>query len=121
MQLMIMIFQTLGFIEMSYRYMRVIVFFDLASVTLDDKREYRKFRKHLLKTGFVMMQESVYSKIALNTTAANAIIENLNKNKPDFGNIQVMIITEKQYGRIIYLLGDHESEIIDNDERYIEL
>jgi len=116
-----MIFQILGFIEMSYRYMRVIVLFDLASVTLDDKREYRKFRKYLLVTGFVMMQESVYSKIALNGTAANAIIEGLEKNKPEIGNVQVMTITEKQYGRIIYLLGEHESEIIDNDERYIEL
>ena len=50
--------------------MRVIVFFDLPTESLDDRREYRKFRKFLVKKGFLMMQESVYSKIALNQTAA---------------------------------------------------
>lgn len=40
---------------MSYRYMRVIVFFDLPSVTIVDKKEYLKFRKLLIKEGFIMM------------------------------------------------------------------
>ena len=44
---------------MSYRFMRIIVFFDLPTETLEDKREYRKFRKMLIENGFVMMQESV--------------------------------------------------------------
>ena len=30
---------------MSYRFMRVIVFFDLPTISLEDKREYRNFRK----------------------------------------------------------------------------
>ena len=59
---------------MSYRFMRVIVFFDLPTLTLEDKKEYRNFRKFLLKRGFAMMQESVYSKLALNTTVANGIV-----------------------------------------------
>jgi len=33
---------------MSYRFMRVIVFFDLPTLTLEDKKEYRNFRKFLL-------------------------------------------------------------------------
>ena len=39
--------------------MRVIVFFDLPTLTLEDKKEYRNFRKFLLKRGFAMMQEQV--------------------------------------------------------------
>ena len=34
---------------MSYRYMRVIIFFDLPVDTLEHKRAYRKFRKFLCK------------------------------------------------------------------------
>ena len=34
---------------MSYRYMRVIVMFDLPTITANDGREYRKFRKFLIK------------------------------------------------------------------------
>ena len=34
---------------MNYRYMRVIVFFDLPTETAEDKKEYRDFRKFLIK------------------------------------------------------------------------
>lgn len=48
---------------MSYRFMRIIVMFDLPVVTSAERQEYTKFRKFLLKSGFIMMQESVYTKI----------------------------------------------------------
>ena len=47
---------------MSYRYMRMIIFFDLPSVTYADQKEYNKFHKFLIKNGYIMMQESVYTK-----------------------------------------------------------
>ena len=34
---------------MSYRYMRIIVFFDLPSVTYVDQKEYNKFHKFFNK------------------------------------------------------------------------
>ena len=56
---------------MSYRFMRVLVLFDLPVLTGDQRREYARFRKFLLKSGFLMLQESVYCKLALNTTVVN--------------------------------------------------
>ena len=53
---------------MSYRYMRVIVMFDLPVLSSSQIREYNKFRKFLIKSGFLMMQESIYCKLALNAT-----------------------------------------------------
>ena len=53
--------------------MRLIVFFDLPVVTSAERREYARFRKFLVRNGFVMMQESVYSKIILNNTAGDAL------------------------------------------------
>ena len=43
-----------------YRIMWVLVFFDLPTETIRDKREYAKFRKHLQKDGFSMFQFSMY-------------------------------------------------------------
>lgn len=43
---------------MSYRFMRVLVLFDLPVLTGDQRREYARFRKFLLKSGFLMLQES---------------------------------------------------------------
>lgn len=42
--------------------MRVIVMFDLPVLTAQERRDYTRFRKHLLKNGFLMMQESIYCK-----------------------------------------------------------
>lgn len=106
---------------MSYRFMRVIVFFDLPTETLEDKREYRIFRKFLIKRGFIMVQESVYSKIALNTTAAKAISDAVKANKPKKGLVQMLIITEKQYSKMEYIVGDYQTTIIESDERTIFL
>ena len=57
---------------MSYRFMRMLIFFDLPVETPQQKREYTKFRKYLIKSGFMMMQESVYCKIVLNQTVLSS-------------------------------------------------
>jgi len=106
---------------MNYRFMRIIVFFDLPVIEINDRREYTRFRKHLIKMGFIMMQESVYSKLALNTTAANAIIENIKKARPDKGIVQMITITEKQYSKMQFLVGEAQCDVVDTDERFIQL
>ncbi len=68
-----------------------------------------------------MLQESVYTKIAQNTTMADAIIENVKKNKPPEGLVQVLKVTEKQYGKMEYIVGSSESEILNTDERLVVL
>lgn len=106
---------------MSYRYMRVIVMFDLPVVTALERKEYTRFRKYLLKSGFLMMQESIYCKLAQNSTAADAIVENIRKNKPVSGLVQAMKITEKQFSKIEYIVGEYSSEVLDSDERLVIL
>lgn len=101
--------------------MRVIVMFDMPSISSSDKREYRCFRKFLIKSGFVMIQESVYSKLALNATAGDAIIANVKKNKPDRGLVQMLVITEKQYAKMDFVVGISKSEVITSDERLVIL
>lgn len=106
---------------MTYRYMRVIVLFDLPITTSENIRQYTKFRKFLLKSGFIMMQESVYCKLALNATAAEAIVGNLRKNKPETGLVQVLTMTEKQFQKIELIVGTSKSNVLDSDERLIVL
>lgn len=106
---------------MSYRFMRVLVFFDLPTETLEDKREYRKFRRVLIKNGFLMMQESVYCRMLLTPSAGRAVMDMIRKNRPSDGIVQVMTVTEKQFAGMEYITGEHHSEIIDSDERLIVL
>lgn len=97
--------------------MRVMVFFDLPVLTDKNKRDYYHFRKYLLKSGFLMMQESVYCKLAQNSTVADGIVEALKKNKPDEGLVQVLRITEKQYSKMECIVGQNNSCVLDTDER----
>ena len=101
--------------------MRMIVFFDLPVLTDKNKREYRRFRKYLIKTGFMMMQESVYCKLVPNNAAADALVSNLQKNKPSDGLVQVLSVTEKQYAKINFIVGEHTNDVIDSDDRLVIL
>lgn len=104
---------------MSYRFMRVIVFFDLPTETTEDKKNYRKFRKFLIKGGFLMLQESVYAKLALNYTQVEQIINEIKKEKPSKGSIQVLSVTEKQFSKMEHLSGKVDTNIINTDERLL--
>lgn len=101
--------------------MRVVVFFDLSTVTSIDRRNYRRFRGYLLKKGFMMLQESVYCKLALNMTAANAIMHDVRLNKVSKGFILMLALTEKQFSNIEIVLGELETEIIHSDNRVLVL
>ena len=101
--------------------MRVIVFFDLPVTTSAERREAARFRKGLVKDGFLMMQESVYCKLALNPTAANGIMNAVRARRPSKGLIQMLVVTEKQFSRMEFVLGEHHSQIIDDEERLVIL
>ena len=104
---------------MSYRFMRLIVFFDLPVLTAKNRKEYRDFRKFLIKSGFFMVQESVYCKLVQNNAMADSVQENIKKNKPSDGLVQLLRVTEKQYSKMEYIVGENKSKVIDSDERLI--
>ena len=101
--------------------MRILVFFDLPVLTEKERRYYRQFRKFLIRSGFMMMQESVYCKLAQNSTAAEIIIDNVKKNKPGDGLVQMLKVTEKQFAKMEYIVGESSSEVLDSDERLVVL
>jgi len=101
--------------------MRVLVLFDLPTLSLDDKRQYRKFRKFLVEKGFLMLQESVYCKLALNQTVADSIVKSVKANKPEDGIVQMLVITEKQYSKMEYVVGEKTSVVLDTDDRLVIL
>ena len=101
--------------------MRVIVFFDLPVTTEKNKRDYRVFRKFLVKSGFLMMQESVYCKLAQNSTVADGLVETVRKNKPSEGLVQVLRVTEKQYSKMEFIVGQNNTCVLDTDEGLVVL
>lgn len=104
---------------MSYRFMRIFVLFDLPVLTKENRRNYTRFRKFLIKNGFIMLQESVYCKMAANQNSAKIITDNVRRNKPPEGLVQVLSVTEKQFSKMEYITGEFTSDLIDSDERLV--
>lgn len=101
--------------------MRLIVYFDLPVSTAEDRRNYSRFRKYLQRQGFVMIQESVYSKIAINATAAEIIRKDIREHKPPNGNVQMLSVSERQYQNIEIIVGSSQKEVIDTLDRFVVL
>ena len=90
---------------MTYKFMRMILFFGLPMTTKKEICVYTQFRKYLIKCGFSMLQYSVYCKVFNNIEAAKNYEKVLKKNVPLQGQIRIMIITEKQYNDIEIIIG----------------
>ena len=80
--------------------MRVLVMFDLPTETAENRRNYTKFRKYLIKSGFMMMQQSVYVRLALNQTNAKGMIDSVKKE---------------------IISGEYSNDTVDTDERLLML
>ena len=92
--------------KVNFKFMRILVFFDLPTKTKKDKQNYVVFRKFLLRQGFDMLQFSVYCRICngddMVEKYCNRIYERLIPN----GSIRVLVITDKQYGRMKLIAGE---------------
>lgn len=101
--------------------MRLLLMFDIPTLTPTDRRDYRQFRKFLISEGFLMHQFSIYTKILLNDTATQAMINRLEKNTPKKGHVTLLKVTEKQFARMIYLHGERNRSVANTDSRLIFL
>lgn len=97
--------------------MRIIVMFDLPVETPTNRKEYRRFRKYLIKSGYMMFQESVYCKLVINPRMGDFVVEDLRRNKPAEGLVSALKVTEKQFSKIEYIAGELKKDVLDTDER----
>lgn len=106
---------------MNYKFMRLLVFFDLPMLTDKDRREYQKFHKYLVRNGFIMMQKSVYSKLVINNMTSAAVRQRIKRNLPPQGIVELLEITENQFSGIEYLVGEEQQLTIDSLDRLVEV
>lgn len=94
--------------------MRVMVFFDLPMETSLEKREYNKFRRFLIKEGFVMEQKSVYTRLVTNFNVGRRTIDSVIEKQPHSkGYIQILTVTETQYQKMEIIGCSNEKTAID--------
>lgn len=106
---------------MSFRFMRILLFFDLPMLTSKEQKAYRTFIKIIKKEGFYMLQESVYIKLAINQQVVDSVKNKIKKSLPDNGSIMLLSITEKQFSSIDFMLGENKTDVVNSTDRIIVL
>lgn len=83
--------------------MWIMVLFDLPVTTKKEQKRASKFRSELMNLGFEMVQFSVYFKFGYGKDQTESLIEKVKKIVPEYGNVKILRITDKQFGDIIHL------------------
>ena len=98
-----------------------MVFFDLPTATSENRRNYRRFRKDLISNGFFMLQESVYCRMVINEAMAKSVVARIESFKPPQGMVCAMIITEKQFAGISFIVGEMKSDVVTTEQSLVIL
>lgn len=75
--------------------------FDISTNTKADKRNYRNFRKYILRQGFIMYQYSVYYRVLSSQRVACEFESKINTNSTMInGDVSCLVISARQYNNI---------------------
>lgn len=83
-----------------YRAVWIFTMFDLPVDTKTARKAYADFRKSLLKDGFTMLQYSVYVRHCASEENADVHYNRIKGFLPDDGEVRLITITDKQFGRM---------------------
>ena len=90
---------------MNYKTMKLFCMFDLPMNNKKEQRAYRRFRKQIIRQGFVMMQYSIYVKTCSNRDMVESAKCRVKAISPKDGNVRLMEVTENQYMNIELVVG----------------
>ncbi|MBZ5566473.1 MAG: CRISPR-associated endonuclease Cas2 [Acidobacteriia bacterium] len=85
--------------------MWLMAMFDLPVEDKEDRRNYTRFRKALLKDGFMMLQLSVYARYLPSEEAAEAHRKTVRSAVPPLGQVRLIAVTDHQFGKMEVFYG----------------
>ncbi|MFN3166949.1 MAG: CRISPR-associated endonuclease Cas2 [Phycisphaeraceae bacterium] len=83
-----------------YEAMWLMAMFDLPVDSPKARRAYTRFRKRLLNEGFAQLQYSVYGRHCASVDLANRVCKVLKKAMPKEGQVRLLMVTERQFGKM---------------------
>ena len=94
-----------GLLLSAYRSLWLIAMFDLPVETMENRRDYTRFRKALLKDGFMMLQFSVYARFIPSEEAAEVHRRTIKACIPPLGQVRLLAITDHQFAKMEVFYG----------------
>lgn len=87
------------------RFMWMLVFFDLPVGTKEERRRATQFRNFLKNDGYDMIQWSVYARACRGESGRKTHQDRLKRNLPNRGSVRCLTITDRQYGKMAFMVG----------------
>ncbi len=100
--------------------MWIVAMFDLPVDTPKARKDYARFRKGLLQDGFTMMQFSVYIRHCASDENATVHAARVKAMLPPDGEVRVLVITDKQFGRMQVFWGKRRKPV-ENAPTQVEM
>jgi len=85
--------------------MWLIAMFDLPVETKDNRKDYVRFRRTLLKDGFMMLQFSVYARYIPSEEAADTHRRTVRSAVPPLGQVRLVALTDHQFAKMEVFYG----------------
>ncbi len=102
-----------------YQWMWLFAMFDLPTTNKALKRDYSRFRKYLLSQGFSMLQFSVYARHCPSEEAGEGIRIRVGKSVPNHGQVRLMLVTDRQFGKMEVYYGKNRSPIEEPPSQFM--
>lgn len=101
-----------------YRVMWIWALFDLPVVSREERSRATKFRNSLLDLGFEMVQFSVYSRYTISKEKADSVALSIQKLVPEYGKVDLLYFTDKQYELITSFRGELSSQLPEKPTQF---
>ena len=102
-----------------YQAVWLFAMFDLPVMTKEDRRRYTRFRKSLLNEGFSKLQFSVYARYFPSEEVAVPYKKRLREQLPPTGNVRLLTVTEKQFGKQEVFCGQKSRKAEKEPEQFL--
>jgi CRISPR-associated protein Cas2 len=85
--------------------MWMFAMFDLPVDSADKRRAYTRFRKALIREGFLMIQYSIYIRYCKSRENSNTYFRHIKKVLPAEGQVRLLSVTDKQFSDMKIYFG----------------
>lgn len=90
--------------------MWLMVMFDLPVESQRHRKIYARFRKQLLKHGFIMLQYSVYARYCVSEETSLIYRKYVRDTLPKEGEVRVVSLTDRQFGKMEVYVGEKKEK-----------
>jgi len=89
----------------AFKGMWLVAMFDLPVDTVQARRAYARFRKDLIKEGFMRLQYSVYARYCVSEEVSGVHRQRIKVSLPEEGEVRVVTLTDHQFGKMEVYVG----------------